>query len=407
MISEIIFILILAWLSWSWPRWTTLAIVCLAPVYIVSREIMGVPFTLPEIATGILLVATFARGFKPTISRLDAYPLIAIGAIGLGLGIGLWQSDNLWSALGIIKGWFIFPGIFAGLLVWHWRRSDPAPLAIALITSSLGLSVLAGWQIITHNFLSFDGRASAWFGSPNHLALYLVPCLIVGIALVASSQLSRLTRTTIGLITFIGLAALWGSFSYAGWIAFVSGVVILLSQPLTRRLSSLFLGLGAIGFIHQLVVSDRLQALLVMAADTSLAIRQQVWQTALSLGAEHWFLGLGLTNFPAAYASRVPQLFPAPLEYVIYHAHNFWLHTWLILGLPGVIGFGSLVIWHIQNIFRSQHFLKVGLLATTLSWLIHGLVDLPYFKYDLAFLFWTMIALGYLISHRHDYTKNL
>lgn len=101
------------------------------------------------------------------------------------------------------------------------------------------------------------------------------------------------------------------------------------------------------------------------------------------------------TVFNEEYRKSVWQ----PLEIYLY-PHNIFLNFWTELGLAGLI----LFIWIIGKYFKngleliagkiseSDYFIA-GLSGAMLVVVVHGLVDVPYFKNDLAVMFWIMIAM--------------
>ena len=83
----------------------------------------------------------------------------------------------------------------------------------------------------------------------------------------------------------------------------------------------------------------------------------------------------------------------------------FWtrqLHQWhwisSALSLVGMLLFvwiiGKMMFVSFQNSDNANNlrFLSLGLLSAMVVILIHGLVDVPYFKNDLAVMFWLLIA---------------
>jgi len=66
------------------------------------------------------------------------------------------------------------------------------------------------------------------------------------------------------------------------------------------------------------------------------------------------------------------------------------------LGLIGLIALAVEVIYLVRLGLKNkkgQHWLVFGAAGALLVMFIHGLVDVPYFKNDLAVLTWSMLAL--------------
>jgi O-antigen ligase len=95
---------------------------------------------------------------------------------------------------------------------------------------------------------------------------------------------------------------------------------------------------------------------------------------------------LGFSNNWYAYNTD-PGLehYPAP--------HNIALNFWIDTGLLGLISFfGLLVLAVIRGIKERSNAYKLGLLLACVALVMHGLVDIPYFKNDLALLFWMLYS---------------
>ncbi len=93
-----------------------------------------------------------------------------------------------------------------------------------------------------------------------------------------------------------------------------------------------------------------------------------------------------------------------PLEIYLY-PHNIFLNFWTELGLAGMLLFAwifvKLLYLGIKNLnvefyLDENKYLQLGLTAGLIVILVHGLVDVPYFKNDLAAIFWLLAAMiGY------------
>jgi O-antigen ligase len=85
-----------------------------------------------------------------------------------------------------------------------------------------------------------------------------------------------------------------------------------------------------------------------------------------------------------------------PTEIYMY-PHNIFLNFWSELGLLGALLFSWIIakfLWQSSTLYlKEKNFLALGLCGAMLVILIHGLVDVPYFKNDLSVLFWILIAL--------------
>ena len=96
------------------------------------------------------------------------------------------------------------------------------------------------------------------------------------------------------------------------------------------------------------------------------------------------FKGLGPGLFQAHYQDRAPEVLgQAPMEWNMPHPHNLWLGFWFNAGLLGLAGFLYL-IWLVHRHFTYP---LIGFWVI----LLHGLFDMPFWKNDLAMVFWVII----------------
>ena len=89
-----------------------------------------------------------------------------------------------------------------------------------------------------------------------------------------------------------------------------------------------------------------------------------------------------------------------PTEIYMY-PHNIFLNFWSELGIFGALLFSWIIakfLWQsgyflIKEKDHLERYFVLGLAASMIALVVHGLVDVPYFKNDLAALFWVIIAL--------------
>jgi O-antigen ligase len=140
--------------------------------------------------------------------------------------------------------------------------------------------------------------------------------------------------------------------------------------------------------------------------------RVRLWGSALAMIRDHPWLGVGPDNFLYAYRGGYinPEAWQEPN---LSHAHNFALDFASRLGLPGLAAF----LWMQVAFFRrawlvfasprpssevglstssegwGARALAVGLAASMIDFLAHGLVDASYFFVDLAFAYFLTLGL--------------
>jgi hypothetical protein len=161
--------------------------------------------------------------------------------------------------------------------------------------------------------------------------------------------------------------------------------------------------------------------------DKSAQIRFAQWKETWEMLSDNnrWLTGSGLSNYQAAIAPyhkdgifiktsdpdwlRKVLFNPIerakawqPLEIYLY-PHNIFLNFWTELGLAGLLLFiwiiAKFYTWGIKLQHRliqlnsySSRLLLLGFLGAMTASIIQGIMDVPYFKNDLALIFWLLIA---------------
>ncbi|MCL5958509.1 MAG: O-antigen ligase family protein [Chloroflexi bacterium] len=118
--------------------------------------------------------------------------------------------------------------------------------------------------------------------------------------------------------------------------------------------------------------------------------------------------GIGLDNFLYKYPRyMLPEAWREPN---LSHPHNLVLDFWLRLGSPGLI----VILWLLYGFFRAGarlhrrigdrtcQALAIGLMASMVDFVVHGLIDNSYFVVDLAIIFWATLAMLRILDREGD-----
>jgi len=393
--------IILAGLSWWNQRIGLWLIFLILPTYLLQFEIFSIPTTVLEVSVYILALIFAVRNCRKLWSFIKQalqpiwLPLVLL-LIGLVIGIIVTPDTRL--ALGIFKGWFIDPVILYVLVVSliDWRKIQH--YIFALVLSILPIGAMALWQVFTNNFITVDGRASAWFVSGNYLSMYLVPIMLLSLILITGKY--QVYKWIASVVLIISLMALFFSYSYGGWVALIAGLIVL---GILYSIKSWKLWIGGVVVLIVAVLTqfenEKFVRMLDWGEKSSLSVRFQVWQTSLLMIKENWLTGIGLGQFRDQYLDFASRLFAPPLELAILHAHNLYFQFWINTGIVGLVGLVWLVVrfftWF-KNNFNLQ---ATILLSTMVAILAHGLLDTTYWKNDLSALFWIVIAFAVLKSN--------
>lgn len=278
----------------------------------------------------------------------------------------------------------------------------------------LGAGLVAGWglsQALTGSgLITAEGvlRVRGPYGSPNNLALYLSHALpiLLAVAALANDQRKRLAAALLALLCAAALAL---TFSKGALLLGVPAAVLFLGFAAGGRWR--WLALAAVTLAGLLMLplfrTERFADLFDLSGGTGF-LRLQLWRGAWNMVREHPWLGVGLDNFLYAYRTR--YVLPAAWQELnLSHPHNILLDLWTRLGLLGVIVgawlFGA-AFWQgwrgLRRLGGDRRALMLGLLASLVATLAHGLIDNSLFLAELMILF--MLSLGLIARLAADNT---
>ena len=131
--------------------------------------------------------------------------------------------------------------------------------------------------------------------------------------------------------------------------------------------------------------------------------RLALWHSAARMIAAHPILGVGLDNFLYQYPRYI--LAEARNEPDLSHPHNFVLDLWTRIGIFGLAAFVWLEVVFFRQAARViklssgyERSVAIGLVASMVDCLVHGLVDNSYFLIDLSLVFWLSLGLMQLLE---------
>lgn len=363
-------------------------ILALLPLYLGKVVFFGMSLNFLEIMIGgaflwWLLKKRFGNLEWKDFLRNHKTIFSLIGIIFLSLALSTFFNGNLRVGFGIIKGWFIFPLITALIAVDLFRNKKIKAWRF-FYGGAVGVATLALVGFFLGQ-ITYDGRLQGIFNSPNYLAMYLAPAIIIGTVLFTEN------RKQYGLSLAIIALAFFLTYSFAAWLVIAIVLVGLFflarKDEKNRRIFIGFVALIGLVFLLQ-TKTDKLNNLLNLDARSSLSSRSMIWESAGKLVLDNPIWGIGPGNFQEKYL-EYQKYFPPYLEWAVPHPHNLYLAFYLYAGIAGLLAFLLLIFFWLKKIIqRKEEKIVLVAVGIIIYVLLHGILDTTYFKNDLAVIFW-------------------
>ena len=445
-----IFSLFFLWLSWYKMNWAVALTIFAMPAYLLRFKIAFLPMTILEVMVLILfivwLVKVLQKKEKITLSNYKWWGLFFL----LTATIAVFVSVDLFASLGVWKAYFLEPIMFFVVFINTIKKKEDWKLVIgALGASALFVAVPAIVQKFTGLGIANEfwraeetRRVTSWYGFPNAVGLYLAPIAMLFGGLIMQSKIRIFEKLKEGkfkikkldvfyFVVFICSAlAIYFAKSEGAIIGLIAGFLFLgLIYPykLSRiSTASLVVVLILIGLFVP-AVKDYTSEKFTLS-DRSGQIRQQQWkETGEMLDNGRMLLGAGLSSYQVVVESyhkeaiwikdkadaewlnkiQTSEAFRKkmwqPLEIYMY-PHNIILNFWSEIGLLGVFAVVVLLLKLLMNYWRvkssENRNMYLILLAVFAVVLVHGIVDVPYFKNDLSLLWWLFFCMSWVLVKR-------
>ncbi|MBI5411627.1 O-antigen ligase family protein [Candidatus Peregrinibacteria bacterium] len=379
------------------------------PLYLIRFQVVGIPFTALELFTYVLFVLWYIERIRdrkifvwdPRVREYFYAGLLlfigaSLGAIFIHPFIQL--PDGVWVdaqqiALGVWKGWILAPLLYFIVLVQVFKT----PLQVrTLLRQFVYSAVLVALVSYGYGFLgdgiTYDFRLRGFFDSANYLALYIAPAFLLTVYFVTTRESQNKKQNYMDLASLIILAhALLFSQSYAAILGIFGALAFyILRHYHCSNLKRVFAALLVLGGALLLILSTQIytgkfQRFLDFKNRSSTSVRVEIYQVSANLLQKHPLLGIGLGQFQNQYQTNaVRVLGHSPLEWNMPHPHNIFLAFWMNAGLAGLIALLLLIALMHQS-FTYPLIAMWGIL-------LHGFFDTPFWKNDLAMIFWLLAA---------------
>lgn len=239
-------------------------------------------------------------------------------------------------------------------------------------------------------------RVFGTLDNPNILAQYLVPGIVLGVALFLEERRTRV-RLLYLIATALAACCLYFTWSRGGILAL--GVALALFLLLYNRrlfLVAVFLAVLALACKPGLLTA-RL-ASITNLQDTSIAYRFIIWEIAWKIIKDFWFSGVGVGTAAFRY---VYDRFYTVYGVTAMHTHDFYIELLVEVGVFGFLIFLWMLASHVIHGLRASRRMEGGLaktvtiasLAGVAGYLVQGITEQPWYNFKMVFLFWFLLSL--------------
>lgn len=380
------------------PKRAVMLLLILVPLYDVRFSFGPLPTSLLELGIGgFLLGALFLLWKKKSLQTIASWRQLPttvwiFGALTLWAGISIFWTIDPMHGLGLWRAFYFEPLLVFIVLALMVREKIVARedvvrgvLWAAIIPLSIGVAQLFGWGTIDPWHIDGpDFRVTSVFVQPNMVSLFLAPI----IAVVFFSRYRVLAKVFIILGLFAIILASRSDGGLAAALVGLFGMVLLHIIRRPRWVKGILVILLAGSIIYPFIVRS-LTERLPFDFGPSHIVRRDLIDVSLQYLRTHLFLGTGMGNFATTTPVWIPYVsgYPAP--------HTLLLNVTTELGLVGGVLFYGLAIGAVWSGMRSsrgdlqpdlQLYPLIGAWMIVIM-VIHSVVDVSFFKNDLAILF--------------------
>ncbi len=395
-------------ITWQNLRRGTLLLAALLPSYLWRFEIFGIPSTVLEVCVLILIAIWMIRGRKtfplPPLAKRIVVPTLLLLLVAT---IALFVSGEHLAALGIWKAYYVEPiAILFVLLAILKEKTDMAAIRSWFLGSGVFVALFGIFQWVLNIGIpapwDLERRITSIFPYPNAVGLFLGP--LAALAFVSAFETKGKTRwmhLAAALSMTFAILLAQSEASLAGLLGTL--IVLGLITKATRKCTAIVI-LVLTCLIVAVPPLREYSVEKMTLRDYSGGVRRSQWnETITYLKDGHTLFGAGLSGYPVAFA---PYHERAEFE-VFQYPHQMFLNVWVELGIFGLLLFLAFLALFARTLVHPRPLLTLPFLAALLHMLIHGLVDVPFFKNDLALLTAFLVAMILLSYDRQSTPQRL
>lgn len=359
------------------------------------------PTTLLEHAIVITVVFFLVESYRarsmPELRSPFMWPALLFAIAG---AIAVVTAPSLTAALGLYRAYLLEPMAFAIVLVnvvrTPWRAMLVAGGLMAGATiAGVANSYVVLMGLIHHTYDVTQTPPVVIYFTANAVALYVVPLVAVAGALALHARQPE--RLFGAAFLLLGTVITVLSFSRGGYLALAA---VIAGLAISHRRRFVLLG-GAVLVAAALALIEPIRHRVIIETENvygnTVQSRIDLWTATLKLLEQRPIFGAGLSGFQERVAPFLTN-FHASAFFI--DPHNIVLNFYVETGVLGLIAAAWIIgaaVWISWRGWRdgSEGWrpFHLGVLLAMSAVIVHGLVDVPYFKNDLSLEFWTLVAI--------------
>ncbi|MGH2365335.1 MAG: O-antigen ligase family protein [Chloroflexota bacterium] len=383
-----------------------------APFYLEPKHIHGAALPLTEIGIGLCLAAALLRTawqrrwpWRGTTFQWPALLFLA------ACTASVFAAEFPRYALREYRTDVLEPLIFFILILL--ARPRPKAMLQALLAGGVIVALVGLEQYATGHGIQAEGvrRLVAIYDSPDNVALYLGRLVPIAAAIALLAPLSLARRAAYAAVAGLMLLAVLLSFTRGAWVGVFLALLVVAAFAGRRWVAAALAGgvVAAVGI--SFVQAKRVRSILQFTPGSTGFTRLALWRSTVSMIRAHPWFGIGLDNFLYQYPR---YMLPAAAdEPDLSHPHNVVLDFWSRAGIFALAALVWLEVLFFAKAWRLAHAadtwtraFAVGLLASMVDALAHGMVDNSYFLIDLSLVFWLSLGLLQVLEWRTPETED-
>lgn len=239
-------------------------------------------------------------------------------------------------------------------------------------------------------------RVYSTFENPNVFGEYLILVIPIIAALIFDEKGFMKKLILFGMFAINCLALIY-TFSRGCWLGIIFGIAILAIIKDRRFILLGVIALLASPLILPETIINRFMSIGDMT-DSSTSYRVYIWFGTIAMLKDYWLSGVGLgnTSFNRVYPIYSYNGVVAP------HSHNLYLQ---LMAEHGIVGF-IIFIEIIYNFYKEaaismskrKNIVLAGIISGMAGFLLESMFDYTWYNYRVILIFWTVIALGSVMS---------